>query len=50
MKAAKSDKIDQQAAELVAPKSETLRLRAQLGRTEEERDIQKVPIHEPIHE
>ena len=41
VKAIKPDKGDQHAAELIAPKSEILRLRAQLQRTEEERDILK---------
>ena len=39
--AVKPDKTDQQATELLAAKSEILRLRAQLHRTEEERDILK---------
>jgi transposase-like protein len=39
--AVKPDKTDQQASELLAAKSEILRLRAQLHRTEEERDILK---------
>ncbi|KKO11607.1 hypothetical protein LCGC14_0011010 [marine sediment metagenome] len=41
IKAIKPDKSDQQAAELVAAKSEVLTLKAQLRRTEEERDILK---------
>jgi transposase len=41
VKAIKPDKSDQQAAELLAAKMEILRLRAQLQRTEEERDILK---------
>ena len=41
VKAVKPDKTDQHAAELVTAKSEVLRLRAQLRRTEEERDILK---------
>ena len=41
VKAVKPDKTDQDAAELVEAKSEILRLRAQLRRTEEERDILK---------
>ena len=41
VKAIKPDKTDQEAAELVEAKSEILRLRAQLRRTEEERDILK---------
>jgi transposase len=39
IKAVKPNKSDQQATELVEAKSEFLRLRAQLRRTEEERDI-----------
>ena len=39
--AVKPDKTDQQASELLAAKSEILRLRAQLHRSEEERDILK---------
>ena len=39
--ACKKDKTDQQANDLIAAKSEILRLRAQLHRTEEERDILK---------
>ncbi len=41
VKAIKPDKSEQQAADLVEAKSEILRLRAQLRRTEEERDILK---------
>lgn len=41
VKAVKPDKTEQHAAELVETKSEVLRLRAQLRRTEEERDILK---------
>ena len=41
VKAVTPDKKEQHAAELVETKSEILRLRAQLRRTEEERDIQK---------
>jgi transposase len=41
IKAVKSNKSDQYATELVEAKSEVLRLRAQLRRTEEERDISK---------
>lgn len=41
VKAIKPDKSEQHAAELVATKSEVLKLRAQLKRTEEERDILK---------
>ena len=41
VKAVKPDKSDEQAAELVEAKSEILRLRAQLRRIEEERDILK---------
>ncbi|SOC53465.1 transposase [Chromohalobacter canadensis] len=37
----KPDKSDEQAAELVEAKSEILRLRAQMRRIEEERDIIK---------
>jgi len=40
-KAVKPDKSDEQAAELVEAKSEILRLRAQMRRIEEERDILK---------
>ena len=39
--AVKPDKTDQQASELLAVKSEILRLRVQLYRSEEERDILK---------
>jgi len=41
IKAVKPNKSDQHATELVEAKSEILRLRAQLRRTEEERDILK---------
>ncbi|MFC6282705.1 MULTISPECIES: IS3 family transposase [Polaromonas] len=41
VKAIKPDKTEQHATELIAAKSEILRLRAQLHRTEEERDIPK---------
>jgi transposase len=41
VKAVKPDKRGQQAAELIETKSEVLKLRAQLRRTEEERDILK---------
>lgn len=41
VKAVKPDKPEAHAAELVEAKSEVLRLRAQLRRTEEERDILK---------
>jgi len=41
IKAVKPNKSDQYATELVEAKSEVLRLRAQLRRTEEERDILK---------
>ena len=41
VKAVKPDKSDAQAAELVEAKSEILRLRAQMRRIEEERDILK---------
>jgi transposase len=39
VKAATPDKTEKQASELVEAKGEILRLRAQLRRTEEERDI-----------
>lgn len=41
VKAVRPDKKEQHAAELVDAKSEVLKLRAQLRRTEEERDILK---------
>ena len=41
VKAVKPDKSDEQAAELVEAKCEILRLRAQMRRIEEERDILK---------
>lgn len=41
VKAVRPDKSQEQAAELVAAKSEILKLRAQLKRVEEERDILK---------
>jgi len=41
VKAATPDKSEKQASELVEAKSEILRLRAQMRRLEEERDIQK---------
>lgn len=41
VKAVSPDKTEQQAGELLEAKSEVLRLRAQLRRTEEERDILK---------
>ena len=41
VKAVKPDKSEEQAAELVEAKSEILRLRAQMRRVEEERDILK---------
>ena len=41
VKAIKPDNTEQHATELIAAKSEILRLRAQLHRTEEERDILK---------
>jgi transposase len=41
VKAAKPDKAAQQGQELVEAKGEILKLRAQLRRTEEERDILK---------
>ena len=44
IKAVKPNKSDQHATELVEAKSEILRLRAQLRRTEEERDIVKKKV------
>lgn len=41
VKAVKPDKSEQHASELLEAKSEILKLRAQLRRTEEERDILK---------
>lgn len=41
VKAVKPDNSEQQASELIEAKSEVLKLRAQLRRTEEERDILK---------
>lgn len=41
IKAIKPDNMEKQASELVEAKSEVLKLRAQLHRTEEERDILK---------
>lgn len=41
VKAVAPDKTEQQVGELLEAKSEILRLRAQLRRTEEERDILK---------
>ncbi|AVF42365.1 hypothetical protein AL486_23845 [Pandoraea apista] len=41
VKAVTPDKTEKQASELIEAKSEILRLRAQLRRTEEERDILK---------
>lgn len=41
VKAIKPDKSEKHAAELIEAKSEILKLRAQLWRTEEERDILK---------
>ena len=41
VKAIKPDNTEQHATELISAKSEILRLRAQLHRTEEERDILK---------
>jgi transposase len=41
VKTVKPDKSDEQAADLVEAKSEILRLRAQMRRIEEERDILK---------
>ncbi len=43
VKAVTPDKTEKQASELIEAKSEILKLRAQLHRTEEERDIQKKP-------
>lgn len=42
VKAVKPDKSEQQATELIEAKSEILKLRAQLRRTEEKRDILKM--------
>jgi transposase len=41
VRAVKPDKTDEQAAALIEARSEVLKLRAQLKRTEEERDILK---------
>ena len=41
VKAIKPDKTDEQASALIEARSEVLKLRAQLKRTEEERDILK---------
>jgi transposase len=41
VKAVKPDKTEEQAAALIEARSEVLKLRAQLKRTEEERDILK---------
>lgn len=41
VKAVKPDKTDERAAALIEARSEVLKLRAQLKRTEEERDILK---------
>ena len=41
VKAVKPDKTDEQASALIEARSEVLKLRAQLRRTEEERDILK---------
>lgn len=41
VKAVKPDNSEQQASELIEARSEVLKLRAQLRRTEEERDILK---------
>ena len=41
VKAVKPDKTDEQAAALIEARSEVLKLRAKLKRTEEERDILK---------
>jgi transposase len=43
VKSIKPDKTEKQAAELIEAKSESLKLRAQLRRTEGERDILKKP-------
>jgi transposase len=43
VKAVTPDKTEKQASELIEAKSEILKLRAQLHRTEEERDILKKP-------
>ena len=43
VKAISSDNSERQAAELIEARSEILRLKAQLRRTEEERDILKKP-------
>jgi transposase len=43
VKAVKPDKTEENAAELIEAKSEILKLRAQLRRTEEERNILKRP-------
>src|SRR5690554_1888036 len=43
VKAVSPDKTEQQAGELLEARTEVLRLRAQLRRTEEERDILKKP-------
>jgi transposase len=48
VKAIKPDKSEQQAAELIEAKSEILKLRAQLRRTEEERDILKKAASESL--
>ena len=44
VKAIKPDKTEQQAAALIEARSEVLKLRAQLRRTEEERDILKKAV------
>ena len=47
VKTVKPDKTEKQAAELIEAKSEILKLRAQLRRTEEERDILKNRLRGP---
>jgi transposase len=47
VKAVKPDKTEEQAAALIEAKSEVLKLRAQLRRTEEERDILKKAARRP---
>jgi len=47
IKAVKPDKTEEQASELIEAKREILRLRAQLRRTEEERDILKKAARDP---
>lgn len=48
VKAVKPDRKEQNAAEIVEAKSEVLKLRAQLRRTEEERDILKKAARERV--